>query len=47
MLLRMEIAEGRGDLTTARRWAQAATTLWREAEPGVQPLLVEARRLAQ
>jgi hypothetical protein len=47
MLLRMEIAEQQGDLTTARRWARAATTLWAEAEPGMQPFLTDARRLAQ
>lgn len=47
MLLRMEIAESLGDLSTARRWARAAVALWAEAEPGVQPLLADARRLAQ
>jgi serine/threonine protein kinase/tetratricopeptide (TPR) repeat protein len=47
MLLRMEIAEAHGDLATAKRWAGPAATLWAEAEPGLQPLLADARRLAQ
>jgi tetratricopeptide (TPR) repeat protein len=47
MLLRMDVASAQGDAATARRWARAAMTLWAEAEPGVQPLLANARRLAQ
>ncbi len=47
MLLRVDLAERMGDLTTARRWARAATTLWAHAEPGLQPMLANARRLAQ
>ncbi len=47
MLLRMDLAEAAGDLPTARRWARSALALWSGAEPGVQPLLADARRLAK
>jgi tetratricopeptide (TPR) repeat protein len=36
MILRADLAQARGDLTTARKWARAASTLWAHADPSLQ-----------
>lgn len=45
MLLRVELADRMGDLPVARRWANAMTTLWANAEPGLQPMLATSKRI--
>lgn len=45
-VLRARIAEQLGDEAEAQRWAAAVVTLWSDAEPFLQPIVSEMRRLA-
>ncbi|HEX9280319.1 MAG TPA: hypothetical protein VF890_06700, partial [Gemmatimonadales bacterium] len=46
MALRAELAAAAGDQRTARWWAQRVTTLWRDADAPLQPLVRRMRLLA-
>jgi len=46
MALRAELAAAAGDKRTARWWAQRVTTLWRDADAPLQPLVGRMRLLA-
>lgn len=46
MILRAELADAKGDRPTARRWAGAVATLWRDADPPMQPVVVRMRSIA-
>src|SRR5207247_2567613 len=46
MALRAELAAAAGDQRTARWWAQRVTTLWRDADVPLQPLVRRMRLLA-
>jgi hypothetical protein len=46
MALRAELADAAGDAATARRWGEAVSTLWRDAEPSLHPLVQRMRSLA-
>jgi hypothetical protein len=45
MALRADLAARSGDLTTARHWAEAVGDLWSGADPVLQPLVAQARRV--
>ncbi|MGH7630709.1 MAG: protein kinase domain-containing protein [Gemmatimonadales bacterium] len=45
MALRAELADAAGDAATARRWAEAVVTLWSDAEPPLQPIVLRMRSL--
>ena len=46
MALRAELAAGIGDVAGARRWANAVTILWEDADGFLQPLVSRMRQLA-
>jgi serine/threonine protein kinase/tetratricopeptide (TPR) repeat protein len=45
MALRAELAGSRGDRNTAGRWARAVATLWRQADPELQPIVARMTAL--
>jgi serine/threonine protein kinase len=45
--LRAAVAERLGDRDGARQWASAVVTLWSDADPFLQPLVSELRRLGR
>ncbi|HTH64487.1 MAG TPA: serine/threonine-protein kinase [Gemmatimonadales bacterium] len=46
MALRAELAARSGDVSNARRWAEAVSILWSDADDFLQPLVLRMRRLA-
>jgi tRNA A-37 threonylcarbamoyl transferase component Bud32/tetratricopeptide (TPR) repeat protein len=44
MALRAELAAAAGDRTTARRWAEPVTILWRDSDPELRPIVERMRR---
>ncbi|MDZ4865506.1 MAG: protein kinase [Gemmatimonadota bacterium] len=46
MILRARLAAALGDASGARRWAGPAAILWASADPPLQPIVVELRRMA-
>jgi tRNA A-37 threonylcarbamoyl transferase component Bud32/tetratricopeptide (TPR) repeat protein len=47
MALRADLADSKGDSATARTWASAVTTLWANADPFLNPVLLRMRKLTQ
>ena len=47
MILRADLAVTRGDVTTARKWSRAASVLWSNADPSLQPVVRRMRSIAQ
>jgi hypothetical protein len=47
MAFRADVAQRAGDPVTAKRWALAVTTLWRDADPFLQPLVKRMAVLAR
>jgi hypothetical protein len=47
MALRAELAIATDDPTVARRWAGAVATLWRDADPQLQPFVERMRDIAR
>lgn len=47
MILRADLAAMRGDMTTAEKWSRAASTLWANADPSLQPVVRRMRSIAQ
>lgn len=47
MILRADLAVARGDVTTARKWSRAASILWSNADPSLQPVVRRMRSIAQ
>jgi hypothetical protein len=47
LLLRARAADKLGDAAGARRWASAVVILWSDADAFLQPLVLEAQRLAR
>jgi hypothetical protein len=45
MALRAELAAAAGDRTTARRWAEPVTILWRDSDPELRPIVERMRRI--
>jgi len=46
MILRAELADRVGDRAAAVRWARAVTTLWRNADPFLQPVVQRVAAIA-
>jgi len=46
MALRAEIASARGERVIARRWAEAVSTLWLNADPELQPVVERMREIS-
>jgi hypothetical protein len=46
MALRADLAARSGDAADARRWAEAVSILWSDADDFLQPLVMRMRRLA-
>ncbi len=47
MILRADLAQSRGDVTTARKWSRAASILWANADPSLQPVVRRMRSTAE
>jgi hypothetical protein len=45
--LRARLAERLGDHAGAQRWASAVVTLWSDADPFLQPIVTEMRRVSE
>lgn len=47
MILRADLAHGQGDDATARKWALAASILWANADPPLQPVVHRMQTMAR
>jgi Serine/threonine protein kinase len=47
MILRADLAQTRGDVAASQKWARAASTLWANADPSLQPDVRRMRSIAQ